>query len=90
MGKYFSGAEFASAPIGPRGCKDLPGGYVNDVIYGMCWAVSGQTIKIGPTEFTIMQGFECTNFNFRVEGTQPPAPNKASLNNIPKDYKGGV
>lgn len=80
MGRYFSvSPDDTFGPIGPRGCAGLPGGYVNDVIAQMCWAVTGQTIEIGDTAFSNQQGYECCNFNFRVDGSCCPAPFQGSL-----------
>ena len=78
-GRYFNGADFEAAPIMSKGCKDLPGGYVNDTIGMGCWAVTGQTVNIGDTDFSVHKGMECCNFNFRVCSTQSPCPCKDNL-----------
>ena len=78
-GKYFSGPEFAGAPKGALGCGGSPRGYVSDDAAGWCWAVTGRTIIIGDLAFSYMAGFECCNFNFRVDSTQRAVPNMLAL-----------
>ncbi len=80
MGRYWSPPRTGpEAPLFPRGCRDLPGGYVNDVVGMGCWAITGQTITIGDTADSVMKGMECCNWNFRVESTQPCCPDKFYL-----------
>ena len=79
MGKYFSGKGSASAPIGGRGCGNLSSGHINDVIGQGCWKVSGEKVIISDSWMSIQAGFECCNFNFRVDGTSSPVPLIASL-----------
>jgi hypothetical protein len=79
MGKYWSPGGSADAPIQSPGCKDLPGGYVNDTVGKGCWAITGQTVIIGDKADSVMKGMECCNWNFRVDGTQPCCPNKYFL-----------
>jgi hypothetical protein len=87
MGKYLSGADTASGTIMSRGCGGLSGygglpGYVNDTIGLGCWAVHGAPIIIGGSYMSVQAGFECCNFNFRVEGTQSPVPSKLYLRGV--------
>ena len=46
---------------------------------GGCWAITGQAIIIGDTAFSVMAGFECCNFNFRVDSTQAAVPTYLAL-----------
>jgi hypothetical protein len=80
MAKYFpDNTGSASAPIGSPGCKGLPGGYINDTIGKMCWAVTGQRIVIGDTAHSVQAAAECCNFNFKVAATQSPVPTRFNL-----------
>lgn len=79
---YWSGAEYENWPKGELGCAGSPGGYVSDDAAEMCWAVTGQTVEIGPTFSSVMAGFECCNFNFRVFSTQRPLPTLLALSSI--------
>jgi hypothetical protein len=79
MGKYFADTEIGDGALGPVGCTGLPGAYANDIVGEGCWAVTGQPIIIGDTFFSIQAGFECTNFNFRIDGTQPAVPFQGNL-----------
>jgi hypothetical protein len=79
MGKYYSGADSADEPKGPRGCGGLDGAYVNDVIGEGCWAITGYPVTIGDTMDCIQSGFEICNFNFRVDATMNPVATVKSL-----------
>ncbi len=74
--KYYQNEK--EGPVGTimsPGCKDLPGGYANDIIGQGCWAITGQAIIIGDTGDSVHQAADCCNFNFRAEGEQPCVPN---------------
>lgn len=78
-GKYFAGSGYAFGVLQPRGCGGLSAGFINDVIAGMCWAVSGEKVLIEDLVHSIHAGFEVCNFNFRADVTAAPIPNKAKL-----------
>jgi hypothetical protein len=44
-----------------------------------CWDVHGKVIPIGSGAVDVMKGFEITNFNFHVNGTQPALPTQRDL-----------
>jgi hypothetical protein len=79
VGKYFGGDADVFAVMGPVGCDGLPGAYANDIVGRGCWAVTGKPVIIGDTYMSVQAGFECTNFNFRVDGTCSPVPSQGGL-----------
>lgn len=80
MGKYFQEPTGnVTAPIMSPGCKGLPGGYINDTIGKMCWAVTGQRIVIGSRLHSVQAAAECCNVNFKVATTQSPVPTRFNL-----------
>lgn len=79
-GKYFSGPDFAAAPIMGPGCGNLSSGHINDTVGEGCWKVSGLPIIISERWMPNMAGFEVANFNYRVDSTLPPIPYRLGIN----------
>lgn len=66
----------------PDDCRQLAqtfGAFTWDPWALTCEPLFGKVIPIGPDYASIQEGFELVNFNFRVNGTQPPVPTPSGL-----------
>jgi hypothetical protein len=74
--KYFSGGLHVGVGVVSGVCYEHGAAAYDPTVglkaeqLGGCWLVSGKKILIGDTQYSVMGGFEMTNFNFHVCGTQ--------------------
>jgi len=84
MGKYYTNSPGDKNNVGPFGCTQVSGtgAHAYDQIGDGCWGVTGVRVVIADTTNSIHQGFERTNWNFSVDGSQPAVPNNFGLPGI--------
>ena len=79
---YFSIDKNPYAANNPDICSQLAqqyGAFAWDPVLFICEPVFGKVVPIGSDEASIQEGFEIVNFNFRINGSQPPVPTPAGL-----------